>query len=152
MALKLDFYKEIIEKEQIWLTNLDYNLLNVYYLSELKEFYIDKYNKLSVESSKIANPLINSIIVIIKNMISKLDSIINTYNEGKDVDLNILKNYFLTNILKNEFYDKTKKTTSQSRVEKVSEDKDLLYELRSKLSNIGLEDIDDDFYYHRKVG
>ena len=63
--------------------------------------------------------------------------------------------YRIANYLKNEFYDKTKKTTSQSSFEKVSEDKDLLYELRNKLSNIGLEDIDDiddDFYYHIKVG
>lgn len=152
MALKLDFYKEIIEREQTWLTNLEYNLLNVYYLSELKEFYTDKYNKLNEESSKKVNPLISSIINVIKNMISKLDSIINTYNEGKDVDLNILKNYFLTNMLKNEFYDKTKKSTSESRFQKISEDKDYLYDLKNKLSSIGLEDIDDDFYYHRKVG
>lgn len=151
MALKLDFYKEIIEREQTWLTNLEYNLLNVYYLSELKEFYTDKYDKLNEELSK-QNPLINSIISVIGNMISKLDSIINTYNEGRDVDLNILKNYFLTNMLKNEFYDKTKESTSQDRFQKVSEDKDYLYDLRKKLSSIGLEDIDDDFYYHRKVG
>ena len=151
MVLQYDFYQEIIDKEKTWIINLDYNLLNVYYLSELKEFYMNKYNELSEELKNQENPLINSIINVIGTMISKLDLIINTHNEGKDVDLNILENYFLTSILKNEGYNKTKKSTSQSRFQNISEDKDYLYDLRDRLSNIGLGDIDNDFYNHRKV-
>ncbi len=149
MALKLDFYKEIIEKEKMWLANLESNLLNVYYLPELRDFYIDKYQKLNDEVNLTGNALIKTILGTLRNIILKLNYFIEQYQIGNEVNLNELKNLFLLNILNNDFQEVKKDESKNNNLEKIVSHKSNLYELRQKVINEGSEDfLDDDFYYN----
>lgn len=93
-----NIYEEIFEKEK-YLTELtNHKLLNTYYLTGsdgLKEFYIDKLNKLENEYEK--NNIIKEIIIVIKEIIEKIDEFINSYNNGNEVDVNSIYKYFLYN-------------------------------------------------------
>ena len=146
MALTQDFYKDILEKEKTWITNLQYNLLNIYYLPELKNFYQEKQNRLIYEGDLTNNMLIRSISFTINKLMDKIDEFIKLNEEGKDIDLQELKNYFLISVLNNDVY-----YIKKDRLEEISNNKHDLYELRQKLEYKDLEDyIDDDFYYENQ--
>ena len=146
MALTQDFYKDILEKEKSWIINLQYNLLNIYYLPELKNFYQEKQNRLIYEGDLTGNMLIRSVSFTINKLLDKIDEFIKLNEEGKDVDLQELRNYFLISVLNNDVY-----YIKKDRLEEISNNKHDLYELRQKVINEGSEDyLDDDFYYPGK--
>lgn len=146
MALTQDFYKDILEKEKSWIINLQYNLLNIYYLPELKNFYQEKQNRLIYEGDLTGNMLIRTISFTLDKLMDKIDEFIKLNEEGKDIDLQELKNYFLISVLNNDVY-----YIKKDRLEEISNNKHDLYELRQKVINEGSEDyLDDDFYYPGK--
>lgn len=143
MALTQDFYKEIIDKEKSWLINLQYNLLNVYYLPELKKFYQEKKKRLDYEADLTGNMLIRSISFTLDKMIDKLNNFMKEYQKGNEVNLKELNNLFLISNLNNDVY-----YVKKDKLEEISENKNSLYELRQKVINENSEDyLDDDFYY-----
>jgi len=144
MALTRDFYEKIYEKENIWIGNLNQNLLNVFYLPELKTFYSAKYNELLSEYQLTGNEMIMAYIVAINNMISKIDFLNTQDREGNVVDLNQLKDLFIVNLLTNNI-------NSNVKLNKINEEKNNLYKLRNKVIKSSMEDyIDDDFYYEEE--
>lgn len=146
MALTQDFYKDILEKEKSWIINLQYNLLNIYYLPELKNFYQEKQNRLIYEGDLTGNMLIRTISFTLDKLMDKIDEFIKLNEEGKDIDLQELKNYFLISVLNNDVY-----YIKKDRLEEISDNKHDLYELRQKVINEGSEDyLDDDFFYTGK--
>ena len=146
MALTQDFYKDILEKEKSWIINLQYNLLNIYYLPELKNFYQEKQNRLVYEADLTNNMLIRGISFTINKLIDKIDEFIKLSEEGKDIDLKELRNYFLISVLNNDVY-----YVKKDRLEEINDSKNNLYELRQKVINEGSEDyLDDDFFYTGK--
>ena len=152
MALNLDFYKEIIEKEKTWSTNLEYNLLNAYYLPELRDFYISKQDQLSMEAMKTGNALINGLSNTLLNMILKLNFYIESHENGNEIDLRELNNYFLINVLSNNFIETKKIDNEINKLGEIETHKSSLYELRQKITDLYTEDYtDDDFYYNSKA-
>lgn len=139
MALKEKFYEEIYEEERNWTDLIDMNLLNVYYLVELRKFYNDRQLRLSYEYELTFNPIIKSMLNLINNVISKINYIINEDKMNNPINIKELKNYFLINQLNNK--------VSYDLYDDVQEDKGI-YKLRQKSINEDLDDyIDDDFYY-----
>ena len=139
MALKEKFYEEIYEEERNWTDLIDMNLLNVYYLVELRKFYNDRQLRLSYEYELTFNPIIKSMLNLINNVISKINYIINEDKMNNPINIKELKNYFLINQLNNK--------VSYDLYDDVQEDKGI-YKLRQKSINEDLDGyIDDDFYY-----
>jgi len=146
MALTQDFYKDILDKEKTWITNLQYNLLNIFYLPELRKFYQEKQSRLIYEGDLTDNPLIRSISFTINKLIDKIDEYISLNESGKEVDLQELKNFFLISVLNNDIY-----YVKKDKLEQINDSKHNLYELKQKIINEGREDyLDDDFYYSGK--
>lgn len=139
MVLQYDFYQEIIDKEKTWIINLDYNLLNIYYLPELKNFYEEKLNRLNYECSVRPNKLIKAIANCIENMVYKLDYFINENDAGRDINIKDLRNFFILNILQNSIVENEEATKK--------EPENSIYNLRNKIET---EELDDDFYYEEK--
>lgn len=138
MALQYNFYEEILDNEKTWIINLEYNLLNVYYLPELKNFYDKKIQKLNKEYELTQNKLIKSIYSCLKNIVDKIDEFIEQNEKGNSVNLNELKNLFFINVLNNNFVqDKIDIPVKEDNVKSI-------YELRNKINS---EELDDDFYY-----
>lgn len=141
MALKSNFYDEIYKEETNWIEMLDSKLLNVYYLSELRKFYYERQVIVSYEYKLTLNPIMKSIWTVLNNMVEKLDFIENEYKNGKRININELKNYFLINKLNNNI-------DVPLELRKENGNKKNIYELRNKVVNENLEDyVDDDFYY-----
>ncbi len=144
MALNKNFYSEIYEKETMWIDMIKLNLINVYYLSEIKEFYTEKQNQLEYEYELTGNGMMRSISLTLNNIIVKLDFFIDEDRKGKIIRLRELNNLFLINVLNNNLPHINKKNVNQ-----IQQDKKSLYELRKQISTQGNEDyIDDDFYYN----
>lgn len=138
MTLNKNFYKEIYDKEKMWMYMIDSNLMNVYYLTELKKFYLEKKQHLKDEVL-----IDNGLIKKIDNIILKLDYIQKEDEMGYIINLIQLKDLFLINRLDNNI-----STFKTSKLEKVEQNKRFLYDLRNKVTSEGNEDyIDDDFYY-----
>ena len=143
MALNIDFYNDIYVKEKVWITNLEYNLLNVYYLPELKIFYEEKNNILKEEYNKTQNEILKGFIIAISNIIGRIDYFIKIEKEGNLVNLYELNDLFIINRLNNDI--------SYTKQNKIENHKKSLYELRKKVINESSEEyIDDDFYYEDK--
>lgn len=93
-----NIYEEIFEKEKYLIELANHRLLNVYYLTGndgLKEFYLEKLSKFENEYEK--NNIIKEVTIIIKNIIDKIDELINSHNIGNKVDANTISKYFLYN-------------------------------------------------------
>ena len=91
-----NIYEEIFEKEKYLIELASHKLLNIYYLrdnDELKNFYLDKLNTFENEYEK--NDLIKEVIVVINNIINKIDELNDSYNSGSEVDANSISKYFL---------------------------------------------------------
>lgn len=140
MALNQKFYKEIFEKEEMWLNMIDSNLINIYYLPELKKIYEEYYKRLEYESALTGNNILKSISYAINNIIVKLDYIIEEEKKGNVINLSEIKDFFLLNLFNNNIKPINKITGIQNH-------KKDLYELRNKMIN---EELDDDFYYEEK--
>ena len=142
MALKENFYEEIYEEERNWSDMIDMNLLNVYYLVELKKFYYDRQVRLNYEYELTFNPIIKSMLYLLNNVLIKIDYIINEDKLNNPINIKELKNYFLINQLNNNI--------SYVAYEEIPIDKGI-YNLRQKCVNEDLDDyIDDDFYYENQ--
>ena len=139
MVLQYDFYQEIIDKEKTWLINLDYNLLNIYYLPELKSFYQEKLDRLNYECTVKPNKLIKAIAGCIENMVYKLDYFLNENDAGRDINIKELSNFFILNLLQNSICE------NDEIIKKQPENS--IYILWNKIET---EDLDDDFYYNEK--
>ena len=122
MALTQDFYKDILEKEKSWIINLQYNLLNIYYLPELKNFYQEIQNRLIYEGDLTGNMLIRTISFTLDKLMDKIDEFIKLNEEGKNVDLKELRNYFLISVLNNDVY-----YVKKDRLEEKNDSKNNLY-------------------------
>lgn len=143
MALNKDFYKTICDKEQNWITMLDRNLLNVYYLSELRQFYFEIYEKLNYEVNLTGNEFLKNISLSINQMIEKIDYLMNQDKKGKYVNIKELRDLFFINKLTNNI--------SVSNKTNIETNNNSLYKLR--MQNLGEEYqdyTDDDFYYENK--
>lgn len=137
MALGTDFYNEICEKEKKWENMLISNLLNVYYLPELKNFYLEKLNIINAEYSINKNEISKSIILSIEKIISKLDYLINETESGNVVNIYSLLDLFV--------FNKTYKSMLFPNNKNEHVAKKNIYELRE--IKIKEQDIEDDFYY-----
>ena len=146
MALKNNFYDEIYDEERNWIDMIDSNLLNVYYLLELRKFYYERQVIISDEYKLTLNPFMKSIWSILNNIVEKLDFIESEYKKGKRVNISELKKFFVINIINNNIPVVNKKNVNQ-----IQQDKKSLYDLRKQVIGEMNEDyIDDDFYYENQ--
>lgn len=147
MALNTNFYEEIYEKENTWIDVIKSNLMNIYYLPELRDFYFKKQERLSYEFELTGNEIIKTFSNAISTIIIKIDCLINEDRKGNIVNINEICDYFLINKLNNNMT-----YTSSDKLNKITNNKNNLYELRKKIVDENLEDyIDDDFYYNKKA-
>lgn len=101
MALNNNFYIEIFENEKQWLDFLNLNLLNVYYLPQLRDFYLKKQNEILQEKNITNNEFLKNILNMINEMLDNINMIIESHKNGIDVDVKILSNCFLINQMNN---------------------------------------------------
>lgn len=141
MTLKQGFYKEIFENEERWIEYANKKLLNVYYLSELKEFYLNKQKELEPEASN--NQVLEIFLNIIKSIINQIDIVTNEYREGKSVDINTVTNLFFSNQMKME--NKEEKKDSNMDIIRLQVQKELLENQKKQLLSNNL--YDDDYLY-----
>ena len=146
MALTRSFYEDIFEKEEMWIKNLEKNLLNIYYLPELKKFYINTKERFKYEYELTNNAIMVIFLNSIENLINKIDYLIKEYEEDKVIDLNELKSLFFINILNNNI-----ESLTYSNLNRIEDEKTQLYALRGKVINENTEDyLEDDFFYENK--
>ena len=145
MLLNTRFYKEIYEKENMWINMLDLGLINTYYLEEIKQFYVSKLNILICNNKLLEENVVKKLSTAINNIIFKLNYFINEEKNGYDINLSDLKNLFLINRFSNNVnIIKSEKTIKLDRIQE-------LYQLRKYISNEKNEDYtDDDFYYENQ--
>jgi len=147
MALSTNFYEEIYEKEKTWIDIIKSNLMNIYYLPELRDFYFKKQERLSYEFELTGNEIIKTFSNAISAIIIKIDCLINEDRKGNIANINEICDYFLINKLNNNMT-----YTNSDKLNKITNNKNNLYELRKKIVDENLEDyIDDDFYYNKKA-
>ena len=143
MALTRSFYQDITEKEEMWIKNIEKNLLNIYYLPELKNFYINIKERFKYEFELTNNAIMKIFSNSIDNLINKIDSLLKEYEEDKVIDLNELKSLFFTNIITNNI-----ESFVYSNLNRIDDEKSQLYELRGKVINeISGDYLEDDFFY-----
>jgi len=100
MALNIDVYKEILEKESVWINSI--NLLNSIYCNlELKPFYEKKRTEIIEEYNKSNNVILGEFIKIIDKIIGKIESFNEQYNNSLNVDMKSLLPYLFTYQLNN---------------------------------------------------
>lgn len=145
MLLNTKFYKEIYEKENMWINMLDLGLINTYYLEEIKQFYVSKLNILICNNKLLEENVVKKLSIAINNIIFKLNYFINEDKNGYDINLSDLKNLFLINRFSNNVnIIKSEKTIKPDRIQE-------LYQLKKYISNEKNEDYtDDDFYYENQ--
>lgn len=143
MALTLKFYKEIFEMEQIWMSGIESNVLNAFYLPEMKRFYCEKINILDNEANFTGNELIKQISVVLKNILRKINFLIEEDKRGNLINFMELSSLFLTSRMVNDMT-----YINAINLSKISKHKSELYSLRKQINNN--DDLDDDFYYEDK--
>ena len=100
MDIDVKFYTDIFDKELYWTDLASKNLLNIYYINGtdgLKDFYIEKLNILS----NINKPKIKFIIDMINEILDEINVLTDTYNSGKDININNLVSLFIINQITN---------------------------------------------------
>lgn len=101
MALNNNFYREIFEKEEYWIKLINMNLLNAYYLSELKDFYSKKQSELLQEQGIMNNEFLKNILNMINKALYDIEVIMNENKKGNKVSIASLQNSFLINKMNN---------------------------------------------------
>lgn len=102
MALRNDFYTEIFTNEQRWIQLINKNLLNSIYCNlVLKPFYEEKKKELEQEYSLTENKIIGQIIMIMGNIINRIDLFNDQYNKSEKVNVCLILPLFLTNQMNN---------------------------------------------------
>ena len=101
MYVDYNFYTDIFEKELYWSDLANKNLLNVYYINGtdgLKDFYTKKLEVLTQVTDR---PRINIFIEMINEILKEIEILTETYNSGKDIDINNLSDLFIINQITN---------------------------------------------------
>ena len=147
MALKQDFYSDIFLKEEYWTEIAKENLLNIYYLDNLKEFYLDKKNELEKELELSNNTLIKSFLNMIQNIISQIDIVTDDYKSGKNININSVIKLFLSNQMNNNFnYTNVDEKSESSNIPALQAKIAVLQALRKDLESTKNK-VDDDYLY-----
>lgn len=134
MALDKSFYNDIFEHEQKWTELINSNLLNSIYCNlTLKPFYIQKKEKLEEEYNKTNNEIIKQIILIIDNIIDKIELFNYKYVNYQKPNINSLLTFFLTTKMNNILDKEDKNNENQNEIDKVHIRKQIL---ESQIENI----------------
>ena len=160
MALKNDFYNEIFEKEEKWAELVNKNLLtSIYCKFELRPFYIQKRLELEQELEKINNDkiqedIISSMYTISGNIINKIDTFIEKYENCEFVDFNTLLPLLFINKMKNnnntyskdgsELLNQQKTEIKKAELERLR--KNVIKYLTKKDKDLDNDYVFDDFY------
>ena len=100
MELNTDFYTELFEKEASWAGMIEDKLLNIYYINGedgITELYKKKYEVLFNEYKKNNNERLLFFMEMIKDILDEINKLTETYNSGKDINLNRLSSLFIIN-------------------------------------------------------
>ena len=146
MALKIDFYNEIFEKEQKWIELINSNLLNSIYCNlTLKPFYIEKKNQLEIEYNLNNNSIIGEILTLIDNIINQIELLNSQYKNNMKVDIESLLQLFVTTQMSNG--SKSKKNVSRDiEIGRLQQERQFLKNEIKDFDNDNLEDyVYDDF-------
>lgn len=144
MALSNNFYNDIFEKEKYWMELINHGLLNIYYLNGeggIKEFYLNKMEKLEYEYESTGNQIIKNFLELINNIINQIDYLTNEYRQGELIDMKSLSTLFLHNQINNNVND----NKNSHDIEKIRLQKQVLQSLRKVYNNP--ESISDDYDY-----
>lgn len=96
MALGENFYNEIFEHEQKWIELINSNLLNSIYCNlTLKPFYLQKIVELKSEYNKTNNEKLKQMILMINDIIDKIELFNYQYLNYKTPNINSLLPLFL---------------------------------------------------------
>ena len=104
MALVKNFYDDIFKLENNLIILIKSNLLNIYYLNgknSVRNFYYNKYQELLNEYNLTKNEFLLQFLVIIREIIERIDSLTLNYRMGNKVDFNELIPLFLSNKMNN---------------------------------------------------
>lgn len=102
MALKPDFYSEILEQEKKWIELINSKLLNSIYCKYiLQPFYLAKKRDLEEEFLLTQNKIIGYILEVIEPIILQIELFNDQFRTGEKVDISTLLPLFLTNQMSN---------------------------------------------------
>lgn len=112
MALKTDFYSEILEQEKKWIELINSKLLNSIYCKYiLQPFYLAKKRDLEEEFLLTQNKIIGYILEVIEPIILQIELFNNQFRTGEKVDISTLLPLFLTNQMSNSTTKEEEKST-----------------------------------------
>ena len=152
MALKNNFYNEIISKEEKWEELVNRNLLtSIYCKFELKPFYSKKKEELESELQSSNNPILGSMLSAIDDIIDKLDVFISQYEKSETIDFKTLLPLLLNNQMNNN--KESKKSEIDILKQKRTELENIVAKYNRLRSNGNYDYVFDDFYEddHKKV-
>ena len=102
MALNpMVYIDDIFETEQQYLVFLERNLLNAYYLNQLKDFYVGKKEEILKDENAINNKFLSNTLNMINKMLNDIEELIELREQGMNVDVKRLANSFLINQMNN---------------------------------------------------
>ena len=145
MALKIDFYNEIFEKEQKWIELINSKLLNSIYCNlTLKPFYTEKKNQLEFENNLNDNTIISEMLILVTNIINQIDILNTQYKNNKSVDIESLLPLFLTTQMSNASKIE-KKVSRNEEINRLQLEKQIL---ENEIRNYGKKNDDiEDYVY-----
>ena len=94
MTIKPSFYKYIEEKESNWIENINSNLLNVYYLPELKKFYLSLQNHLKNILIIVDDEFLENLFYQIEIIIKKIDVLTSSDKKNNSINIKELNSLF----------------------------------------------------------
>ena len=145
MALKNNFYNEIINNEEKWTDLINRNLLtSIYCKFELKPFYVEKKTELETELKESDNLILTSMLLAIDNIIDKIDLFISQYENFEVVDFKTLLPLFLNNQMNNS--NENKKNKIEALKQQRSELKNMVDEYKKIKSQADNDYVYDNFY------
>ncbi|MBQ9072755.1 MAG: hypothetical protein IJY25_06325 [Bacilli bacterium] len=106
MALNpMVYIDDIFATEQQYLVFLNRNLLNAYYLDQLKDFYVGKKEEILKDENAINNKFLSNTLNMINKMLNDIEELIELRKQGINVDVKQLSNSFLINQINNNVKD-----------------------------------------------
>lgn len=102
MALNpMAYIDDIFATEQQYLVFLNRNLLNAYYLDQLKDFYLGKKEEILKDENALNNKFLSNTLKMINKMLNDTEELIELREQGLNVDVKKLANSFLINQINN---------------------------------------------------
>ena len=148
MALSMNIYNEILDNESRWIDSIQ--LLNSIYCNlELKPFYEKKKEELELEYKETNNVILGEFIKIIDNIIKKIESFNEAYNNSIKINIKSLLPYFFTYQL-NQKMTEDNLNNDLNDLEKLEIKKQMLqseisdYRVNQDLSDDILDDFDEE--------